>query len=100
MIRLRDYTPLLDEAIREAKAAGLAKETEELDRACSAAFTTSNELLHEHNLALGRFLKLHGPGLPRQTRAKLEACLNEIRLAFPGWRQLVALLRRSPLLDR
>ena len=92
---VRDYTPLLEKAIAEAKAAGLATEANELDSACfRVAFTTSNELLHEHGIAIRNFLKATDRRLPPATREKLEACLTEIDLVWPGWRKLRALFRR------
>jgi hypothetical protein len=90
----RDYTRLLTEAIAEAKAAGLESAARELERACfGAAFTTSTEMLGEHGVAIKRFLKVTRGTLTRSTRAKLEACLLETELAWPGWRNLPALLK-------
>lgn len=92
---VRNYTPLLEEAIAEARAAGFPEPADELETACfKVAFTTSNELLHEHGLAIRRFLAAAGSGLPRETREKLQACLTEIDLVWPGWRKLAALFRR------
>lgn len=92
---VRDYAPFLEAGIAEAKAAGFAEAASELESACfRTAFTTSNELLHEHGLALRRFLAATGDGLPRETREKLEACLTEIDLVWPGWRKLLALFKR------
>lgn len=92
---VRNYAPFLEEAIAEAKAAGFADQASELETACfKVAFTTSNELLHEHGVAIRSFLKAADRGLPVATRQKLEACLTEIDLVWPGWRKLLALFKR------
>ena len=92
---IRDYTPLLRQAIAEAKVAGFDVETSELEASCfEAAFTTSSEELSEHGLAIRQFLKATRGALPRTTKAKLQACLIEIDLVWPGWRKLVALMKR------
>ena len=94
MSSVRDYQPLLEQAIAEAKAAGIA-EADELESACfKAAFTTSSELLHEQGLAMHHFLKTTRGRLPREIERKMRACLNETQLVWPGWRKLVALWRR------
>jgi hypothetical protein len=91
---ITDYTPLLREAIAEAKAAGFETAASDLEQSCFAvAFTTSSEMLGEHGLAIKRFLKATRGTLPRSTRAKLNACLAATGLAWPGWRELMALLR-------
>jgi hypothetical protein len=55
---IMDYTPLLREAIAEAKAAGFETAASDLEQSCFAvAFTTSSEMLGEHGLAIKRFLK-------------------------------------------
>jgi hypothetical protein len=92
---IRDYTPLLREAIVEAKAAGFETAASDLEESCfGVAFTTSSEMLGEHGLAIKRFLKATRGTLPRSTKAKLNACLTETALAWPGWRNLMARLRR------
>jgi hypothetical protein len=93
-MRIRDYTPLLREAIAEARAAGFETEANDLERAAFSAFTTSSEMLQEHGLAIKRFLKATHNSLPRSTKAKLRVCLTETELACTGWRKLTALLRR------
>jgi hypothetical protein len=93
--RIRDYAPLLREAIAEAKAAGFEAAARDLEQSCFAVtFTTSSEMLGEHGLAIKRFLKATRGTLPRSTKVKLNACLTEMGLAWPGWRKLMALLRR------
>jgi hypothetical protein len=93
--QIMDYTPLLKEAIAEAKAVGLEAAARDLEQSCFAvAFTSSTEMLGEHGLAIRRFLKATRGTLPRSTEAKLNACLKEMGLAWPGWRNLMALLRR------
>src|SRR5262245_15477750 len=90
----RDYTRLLTEAIAEAKAAGLEPAASELERACfGAPFTTSTEMLLEHGIAIKRFLKAARGTLTRSTSEKLEACLLETALAWPGWRNLLVLFK-------
>ena len=89
-----DYTLLLRDAIAEAKAAGFEAEARELEGSVVAAFTTSSEMLQEHGLAIRRFLRATRRTLPRSTKKKLRACLTETELAWPGWRKLVALLKR------
>jgi len=92
---IRDYTPWLEEAIAEARAAGLHAAANDLETACfKTAFTTSSETLWEHGVAIRRFLKTTRAALPRTTKAKLQACLIEIDLVWPGWRKLLALMRR------
>ena len=97
--RIRDYTPLLKEAIAEARAAGFETSANDLEQAALAAFTTSSEMLQEHGLAIKRFLKVTHDTLPRLTKAKLKACLTETELACTGWRKLMALLRRRRALS-
>jgi hypothetical protein len=92
---IRDYTPLLKEAIADAKAAGLASSAGDLESAATAAYTSSSEMLQEHGLAIQRFLKATRATLPPSIRAKLEACLIETEMASSGWRKLKAALRRS-----
>lgn len=96
MTAVRDYSPWLEQAIAEAKAAGLEPHATELERAVSAVFTTSSETYHEQGLAIRRFLAATRGRLPRATKEKLDACLIEIDLVWPGWRKLWALLRRKP----
>jgi hypothetical protein len=91
---VRDYQPLLEQAIAEAKAAGIEPEASELERACFAVFTTSSELLQEQGVAMARFLKETRGRLPREVERKMRVCLNETWLVWPGWRRLVALWRR------
>ena len=98
--RIRDYTPLLRQAIAEAKAAGFETAANDLEQAAFVAFTSSSELLQEHGLAIKRFLKITHDTLPRSTKVKLKACLTETELAGSGWRKLMALLRRRPMPDR
>ncbi len=97
--RIRDYTPLLREAIAEARAAGIETAANELEQVAGAAFTTSSEMLQEHGLAIKRFLKVTHGTLPRSTKAKLKACLTETELACTGWRKLLALVKRSRMLS-
>ena len=91
---VRDYEPLLTEAIAEAKAAGLETEAGELESSAFAVFTTSSEMLHEHAVAIRLFLKATRGRLPRSIKEKLRVCLIETQLAYPSWRKLIALLRR------
>ena len=91
----RDYTPLLKEAIAEAKAAGLEAAADDLEQTVFAAFTTSSELLQEQGLAIREFLKATRGKLPESTKAKLDVCLAEIDGVLPGWRKLISLLRRK-----
>jgi len=90
----RDYSAWLREAIAEAKAAGFEAAASDLEQSCfGVAFTTSSEMLGEHGLAIRRFLKATRGALPRSTKARLNACLAEVGLAWPGWRNLMALFR-------
>jgi hypothetical protein len=93
--RIRDYSPLLREAIAEAKAAGLGTAARELEQACTGVFTTSSEMLQEHGLAITRFLRATRGTLPASAEAKLVACVTETELAGTGWRALMARLRRA-----
>ena len=93
--KIRDYTPLLKEAIAEARAAGFGAAANELESAAFAAFTTSSEMLQEHGLAIQRFLKVTRKSLPYSIKVKLKACLTETELARPSWRRLMALLHRG-----
>lgn len=92
--RIRDYLPLLREAIAEARAAGLEAAANDLERDSLTAFTTSSEMLQEHGLAIKRFLRATRGSLPRSAKAKLKLCLIETELAASGWRKLFAHLRR------
>ena len=94
MTSVRDYEPLLKEAIAEAKAAGLEAEARELESSAFAVFTTSSELLYEHAVAIRLFLKATRGRLPSSIKDKLRVCLIETQLAYPSWRKLIALLRR------
>ena len=95
---IRDYVPLLKEAIAEARAAGFDTAASDLEQAVSMAFTTSSEMLQEHGLAIRRFLEAAHDTLPRPIEAKLKACLTETELAGTGWRKLVALVQRRRVL--
>ncbi len=97
--RIRDCTPLLREAIAEARAAGFEKTANDLEQVAVAAFTTSSEMLLQHGLAIKRFLKATHDTLPRSTKAKLKACLTETELGCAGWRKLMALMKRSRALS-
>lgn len=53
---VENYSQLLEEAIAEAKAAGLEAAADVLQRSCfGVVFTTSNEMLAEHGVAIARF---------------------------------------------
>ncbi len=95
---IRDYLPLLKQAIAEARTTGLVSAVNDLERAAFAAHTTSSEMLQEHGMAIRHFLKVSRDTLPRETRRKLEACLAETELATTGWRGLLARLKRRPSL--
>lgn len=96
---VRDYSPLLEQAIAEAKAAGLEAEATKLADACfRTPYTTSTELLAEHGWAMREFLGATRGRLPRETRRKVRICLNETELVWTGWRQLLAWLRRPKTL--
>jgi len=97
--RIRDYTPLLKEAIAQARAAGFETAADDLDKAAFSAFTTASEMLQEHGLAIKRFLEATHDTLPPSIKAKVQACLTETELARTGWRNLVARLRRRHALD-
>ena len=96
--KIRDYMPLLREAIEEARIAGLDEAASELEQAVGAAFTTSSEMLESHGLAIERFLGATRDTLPRPVKARLQACLAETQLACTGWRKLMALVRRRKAL--
>lgn len=96
--KIADYTPLLQEAIAEAKAAGFEAAAYELEQTAFAAFTTSSEMLQEHGLAIRRFLAATHGSLPRPIKAKLSTCLTEMELASTAWRRLLALLKRRAAL--
>lgn len=93
--KIRDYIPLLKEAIADARAAGLGAAANELESAAFAAYTTSSEMLCEHGLAIERFLKATRKSLPGPIEEKLKACLTETELVHSGWRGLMALLHRG-----
>lgn len=95
---IRDYTPVLRDAIVQARAAGFAAEASALEWACSATFTTSSEMCQAHGLAIRRFLTATRGRLPRPIGARLSACLRETELAGTGWRRLLATLRRRRML--
>lgn len=98
-VHARDYLPLLEEAIAEARAAGLGAQAHELESATIlCAFTTSNEMFHEHGIAIRRFLQATRKRLPAATREKLKTCLNESQLSSTGLRGLFARLRRPDVL--
>jgi hypothetical protein len=93
---VRDYTPWLEEAIAGARAAGLVAEADELESRCfKTAYTTSGELMGEHGLAIRRFLKATRGRAPKPVRAKLNACLVELGMAWPGWRRLWEMVSRG-----
>ncbi|HEY6820834.1 MAG TPA: hypothetical protein VI321_02345 [Burkholderiales bacterium] len=96
---VRDYGPLLEQAMAQARAAGLQAEADHLAAALSVPFTTSSEVLHEQGAAIRRFLASARGRLPRPVEAKFRICLNETYLAYPGWRKLLALIRRPRSLE-
>ena len=75
----RRLFPLLKAAIAEAKSAGLGAAATELEERAFAAYTTSSELMGEHQMAISEFLEAEGPAIPPHIREKLEQCLEEIR---------------------
>lgn len=79
----KDYYPLLEAAIAEAKAAGLGAAASKLEAQALAAYTTSSELLGEHGIAIREFLRSEGAAVPPLVRAKLNECLKEIRKVWP-----------------
>ena len=91
---VRDYAPLLEQALLEERRAGLQAESNELEMALSAPFTTSSD-----GRAIRRFLQRTRGRLPGPTKSKFNACLNETYLAYPGWRKLVALIKRPRSLE-
>src|SRR5213083_589853 len=93
-MRIKDYAPLLREAIAEARAVGLDTAADHLEQAAFTAFTTSSELLQEQGIGIRQFLRATRGKLPARTKEKLRVCLAEIDMASPGWRKLIALLRR------
>jgi hypothetical protein len=99
IMKIRNYMPLLMEAIAEAKAAGFETAAKDMEQAVLAAFTTSSEMLQEHGLAIKRFLNSAQDTLPPATKVKLKTCLTETELACTGWRKLMALLKRHHALS-
>jgi hypothetical protein len=97
-MNVRDYKPLLERAIAEAKAAGLEAEARELEAALNGVYTTSGEVLVEHAIAMRRFLADTRGRAPPEVARKVRDCLNETQLAWPGWQQLLARLRRPKTL--
>ena len=91
--KIRDYVPLLREAIEEARAAGLDVAASELEQAVDAVVTTSSEMFQLHGLAIERFLGATRDTLPWPVKSKLRACLAETQLAGTGWRKLMALVK-------
>jgi hypothetical protein len=92
--QIKNFIPLLRDAIADAKAAGFDTDAHELEQAVFSAFTTSSEMLQEQDRAINRFLKSTRTTLPRPIRIKLETCLTETELATSGWRKLAARLKR------
>ncbi len=86
---IRDYRSLLRQAIAEARTCGLAAETDQLEQATSAAYTTSSELLGEQGEAILQFLKATRGRLPAGVKDKLAACLAEIGKTWPVYRRFV-----------
>ena len=70
-MRIKDYAPLLREAIAEARAVGLDTAADHLEQAAFTAFTTSSELLQEQGIAIRQFLKATRGKLPARTKEKL-----------------------------
>ena len=83
--RPAEYTALLDEAIAEAKAAGLVGAAAELESSVFAAFTTSSEMLGEHRIAILEFLRTGGQSVPTSVAEKLNGCLEKIRKIWPDF---------------
>ena len=75
---IRDYRLLLEQAISEARNAGLGEEAGQLQSAVSAAFTTSSELISDQGHAILRFVNATRGRLPVGVKVKLDACLAEI----------------------
>lgn len=80
---VKDYYPLLEAAIAEAKAAGLGAAASKLEARAFSAYTTSSELLGEHGIAIREFLRSDGAAVPPTVKAKLDQCLKQIRKVWP-----------------
>ena len=96
---IRDFTPLLLEAIGEARAAGVTTAADALERSANGVYTTSTEFLAELRAAIRRFLAETRGRLPAGTLRKMRACLNEAELGCPGFTGLFARWRRAAVLE-
>jgi hypothetical protein len=80
---VRDFFPLLREAIAEARANGLASLAESLDSRSSAVYATSSELLGETGQAIVEFLRAGGTKVQPTVAAKLQECLRQVQRVWP-----------------
>ena len=83
---VKDFYPLLREAIADARAAGLVSLADSLELRSSAAYTTSSELLGETGLAIIEFLRVGGAKVQPAVAAKLQECLQQVQRVWPELR--------------
>ena len=83
---VKDFYPLLWEAIVDARAAGLVSLADSLESRSSAAYTTSSELLGETGRAIVEFLRVGGAKVQPAVAAKLQECLRQVQRVWPELR--------------
>jgi len=83
---VKDFYPLLREAIAEARASGLVSLADSLESHSSAAYATSSELLGETGQAIVEFLRLGGADVQPAVAAKLQECLRQVQRVWPELR--------------
>jgi hypothetical protein len=82
-----DVPRVLQEAVEDARAAGLTEAADELEARTSAAFTSSSECLGEVGLAIRHFLSRERGKVRAAVQQQLRECLAAVGKVWPrlGW---------------
>jgi hypothetical protein len=83
MTHVRDFLPALQEAAERLRAAGFAREADELGAVLTGAWTTSSEMLGEIGRTVLRIEDRCGRALPEEVRAACRRAMREIRKVWP-----------------
>jgi hypothetical protein len=86
MPAVKDFTPVLKEALAEIEASGLISAAAQARERCFTSFTTSSEWLGEVGGAITELLHAHGSSIPGAAQGRLEFCLKEVARVWPKYR--------------
>ena len=86
MPHVEDFPSQLREALAEVEAAGFAAPAAAVRDRCFSGYTSSSEWLGEVGVSVTGLLAAYGPAIPKVTRDKLKACLNEVAKVWPKFR--------------